>query len=61
MGGHVSYVEAVDYTNQCYYESECGSGRSWAGINKRNFGYAPKWHGVQYVLQGFIYLDEPKV
>ena len=59
--GHIAYVEAVDYINQKYYESECGSGDKWLGVNERKFGYAPFWHGRQYTLEGFIYLDEPKV
>jgi len=59
--GHIAYVEAVDYVNKVYYESECGAGVQWMGVNKRNFGYAPFWHGRQYTLKGFIYLDEPKV
>ena len=59
--GHVAYVEAVDYTNSVYYESECGAGVRWMGVNKRAFGYAPHWHGRQYTLEGFVYLDEPKV
>lgn len=59
--GHIAYVEAVDYVNRKYYESECGSGEKWLGLNERNFGYAPFWHGRQYTLAGFIYLDEPRV
>lgn len=59
--GHIAYVEAVDYVNRVYYESECGSGVRWMGVNKRSFGYAPYWNGRQYTLEGFIYLDEPKV
>ncbi|MCI8914764.1 MAG: peptidoglycan DD-metalloendopeptidase family protein, partial [Lawsonibacter sp.] len=57
--GHVTYVEAVDFKNNCYYESECGSGTAWLGLNKRAFGYAPHWHGRQYRQAVFIYLDEP--
>lgn len=56
--GHIAYVEAVDYVNKVYYTSECGSGVWWLGVHKRSFDYVP---GSSYKLEGFIYLDEPRI
>lgn len=57
--GHVAYVEAVDYVNQVYYQSEAGSGKWWGGITKRAFGYRASGSGGTYGTGIFIYLDEP--
>jgi len=38
--GHVAYVEAVDYVNNVYYISHCGSGKQWYGITKKQLGVA---------------------
>jgi len=53
--GHITYVEAVDYVNKCYYVSEAGSGVAFYGITKRSFNYISKY-GTPAT---FIYLDEP--
>lgn len=60
--GHVAYVEAVD-PNGDIYISHAGSGDKWFGVQKvsagRDGNYRP-WSNVNYTLNGFIYLDEPK-
>lgn len=57
--GHVAYVEAVDYVNRVYYQSEAGSGKWWGGINKKAFGSTASGSGGRYGQGVFIYLDEP--
>lgn len=57
--GHVAYVEAVDSVTDDVWISHAGGGWSWFGIKKltKSSGYSP-YSGA--VLNGFIYLDEPK-
>lgn len=57
--GHVAYVEAVDYVNRVYYQSEAGGGKWWGGINKKAFGSNSSGSGGTYGQGIFIYLDEP--
>ncbi len=55
--GHVAYVEGV--AEDGIYISEAGNGDSWMGIRKIPLDGNVGW-GPSYVLEGYIYLDEPR-
>ena len=55
--GHVAYVEGVG--NDGIYISHAGGGKSWFGVTKIPLD-GSIWSGSGYVLNGYIYLNEPR-
>lgn len=54
--GHVAYVEGIAADGSGIYISHAGSGKTWYGVQKIPLD-GTIWNN--YVLNGYIYLDEP--